>query len=259
MQRFPILAIHGSASSGAFWRPLKEQCGEQRGVFAPDLMGYGKAASVVLPERPSLAYRASPLVQEVQRHGPVHLVAHSFGSSVAMEILKTIPRLILSLTVYEPVMPAIFKSGCQEQDLAYLGDFVDLSRVVSGASPAVGMESFINFWDHQGAWSALPELVRNKLLRVAPMVYRDFQEAMSQPEGIYESIECQLPTHIFVGQGTQPHAMRMAELLRQTTVPHAELTVMKGMGHMGPATHTQTVNRAILGHIQHCETSAMVA
>ncbi|QSP94892.1 alpha/beta hydrolase [Marinobacter salinisoli] len=259
MQRFPIMAIHGSASSGAIWRSLKEQCAGQRTVFTPDLMGYGKAASVALPERPSLAYRASPLVKGIRRHGPVHLVAHSFGSSVALEILRTIPHCILSLTFYEPVLPAIFKGGQEEQDMKFLGDFVDLSRLVSGASPSVGMESFINFWDRQGAWNDLPEIGRNKLLRAAPMVYRDFQEAISQPEGIYETIECRLPTQIFVGQTTQPHARRMADLLLQTAIPHGELTIMDGMGHMGPATHTQTINGAILRHVQESETRAMAA
>lgn len=39
-----VLAIHGSASSGAQWQPLIDELDGQRIVLAPDLPGYGPAA-----------------------------------------------------------------------------------------------------------------------------------------------------------------------------------------------------------------------
>jgi len=252
MQPAPIIAIHGSASSGAMWKPLQQHCQHERQVLTPDLLGYGENRLALLSQTPDLAYRARPLIQCIKQCGAVHLVAHSFGGSVALEIIRTIPQHIKSLTLYEPVMPAIFKGSDGAYDQLYLADLIELSKIVSGTEGHVGMETFLDFWSVPGAWQNLPQPVKDKLAQLAPIVFRDFQEAINEAEHTYSHIPFKKPVHILVGDKTTPHAKRMADLLIQK-LPHGQIELMSDMGHMGPTTHSQQVSQAILNHIENCE------
>lgn len=252
MQSIPILALHGSASSGSMWKSLARRCGPTRTVLTPNLPGYDKIRPQQSGLESSLSLRAKPLLKLIRQQPQVHLVAHSFGSAVALEILKSVPRQIKSLTFYEPVIPAIFKVGDQEHDARYLGDLLSLAKIVGGTSGYAGMETFINFWHSAGAWSTMPPAAQAKLASMAPIVLRDFQEAMKESETSYSAMSFRHPLRILVGANTKPHAQRMTELLLQF-LPHGHAMEMEGMSHLGPATHADKVNGSILQHIQHSE------
>ncbi len=258
MQQIPILAIHGSASSGAMWKVFKRRYAPHSEILTPDLPGYGNQFGYVFCQPPCLAQRAFPLLQHIKRQQGVHLVAHSFGSSVALEIVRQAPDCVRSLTLYEPVVPAIFKQCEDPEDVRWLGDLVGLSQILAGTSAPVAMQTFIDFWHHPGAWVAFSPTVQDKLAQLAPVVLRDFQEAMTEPAATYADIPFTQPVKIFVGQHTQPHARRMAQLLQQG-LPQAQCQVMASMGHMGPLTHAEVVSQAIWQHIQRAEQTALAA
>lgn len=68
----PILALHGSASSGRQWRALAETLAGSRPVVAPDLAGYGPGGIAELDE---LDDRFAPLEDLLRSFDqPVHLV-----------------------------------------------------------------------------------------------------------------------------------------------------------------------------------------
>lgn len=252
MYTIPIMAIHGSASSGSMWKALQRLCGSKRKVLTPNLQGYGCVAPYIFPEPPSLNHRSDPLSALVDPQQGVHLVAHSFGSAVALDLVRKTPGHIKSLTLYEPVVPAIFKDAVNPQDVSLLGDLIGLSKIVSGTSGRVAMEAFINFWHFPGAWSAFSAETQVRLIHLAPVVFRDFQEAMNEPAGAYADLDFPVPVKILVGQNTQPHALRMARLLNQY-LSQGSYEVMDAMGHMGPITHANQVSLAILDHVQKVE------
>ena len=255
MQTPPILAIHGSASSGAMWKPLQQICSPARNVLNPDLLGYGEHQSALISQRTCLAFRAQPLIEVIQQYKSVHLVAHSFGGSVAMEIIKTIPRNIESLTLYDPVIPALFKGSDEVNDQHLLADFIALSKIVAATEGHVGMETFLDFWSVPGAWQSMPQEVKNKLAQLAPMVLRDFEEAISVSQNTYTRIPFNQPVRILVGEKSNGHAHRMAQLLAES-LPHSQVDQMINMGHMGPTTHSQQVSQSILEHIEKAEQSS---
>ena len=249
----PILALHGSASSGGMWRHLQQACLPDRLVLNPDLEGYGRHFDAHSAHQPDLQHRVSMLLDEVKPMPAFHLVAHSYGGAVALELIRYHSQNIKSITLYEPVLPAIFKGRNTDSDMMLLSDLIALSKIVSGTSERVAMESFMRFWGNPGDWAALTLESQNRLQRLAPVVYRDFQEAMGQPQGVYEHIcEYQGPLTILMGGDGKPHAKRMAELLLES-LPQGQIQVLHGMGHMGPATHAESVNRAILHHIREAE------
>jgi pimeloyl-ACP methyl ester carboxylesterase len=84
----PLVLLHGFPSSSYDWRPLLEM-EEEHAVLAPDFLGFG------LSEKPrdhvySLHWQADLVEELARRHlpdGPVFLVAHDMGTSVATELL----------------------------------------------------------------------------------------------------------------------------------------------------------------------------
>jgi pimeloyl-ACP methyl ester carboxylesterase len=81
-----LLLLHGFPTSSYDWRPLLEREREQA-VLAFDFLGFG------LSDKPrehdySLAWQADLAEELVRRHGggPVYVVAHDMGTSVATEL-----------------------------------------------------------------------------------------------------------------------------------------------------------------------------
>lgn len=247
----PVLAIHGSAATGKQWQSLRLDMEHERRVIAPDLPGYGDNAVANGCEQPGLAGRAQPLLALVQRQQrPVHVVAHSFGAAIALELVRALPQAVLSLWLYEPVVPALLKHGGSDTDLAFLSDLSCLAEMLDRASGPTGMSAFVDFWHGGICWPNLSEKRQALLAAQAPTVLRDFREAFDRPVPIRSLERYTAPVQIAVGEETRPHAERMAALL-QALLPNSSRIDFAGMGHMGPCTHEQNVNEVILDWI-HC-------
>ena len=251
----PIVAIHGSASNGAFWDGLTKHYASNRIVLTPDLEGYGKADHRTTNPNATLTARAEPILRSIDTLGQeIHLVAHSFGSAIALEIVKTIPEKIRSLTLYEPVLPALLRDSEQADDMELLGDLLALSDIIRGTAPMVAMETFINFWNEPTAWDRLPNTTRQKLAELAPIVYQDFIEAyFNVVPDTFNQIKFKRPVTMLLGACTNNHAKRMANILLQQ-FPHALTETFEALGHMGPLTHPNIVHASITQHIERAET-----
>src|SRR5437016_14553407 len=82
-----IVLLHGAANGSHSWRRLQRALTSLRlNVFAPDMLGYGKAPA------PSDTYSIQEEVAHLQRAlnlqgvGTMHLVAHSLGSMMGLHL-----------------------------------------------------------------------------------------------------------------------------------------------------------------------------
>src|SRR5258708_1009668 len=98
----PVLLLHSSGLSGRQWRKLAGEIAK-RGMTAivPDLSGHG--ASEAWPEPKPFAYPID--VDEILDivDGSVHVVGHSYGGLLALQVARAIPGLIRSFVLYDPV------------------------------------------------------------------------------------------------------------------------------------------------------------
>jgi len=247
----PIVAIHGSASSGGLWNKLKDEYASDRKVLTPALSGYGKHDSRRLNLHSTLRSRAEPIIESIREmNEQVDLVAHSFGASVAMQIVRVLPKHIRSMTFYEPVIPALLRDSGKVADIELLGDLVALSEIVKGTASNVGMETFINFWSSPGTWEGLDTRTQAKLSELSPIVYQDFVEAyLNLAPNALNRIGYAGPLKILVGENVNTHALRMARILMQH-YPQSSIHSLQDMGHMGPLTHPDEVHTQIMHHIR---------
>ena len=101
-ERPRLLLLHGTLSSRVVWSRLRRELGDCAVVIAPDMPGYGRARwegeSFTLE---GLAGALRPLI-EAER--PTHVVGHSMGGIVALELARhhSFERVgIIGLPVYE--------------------------------------------------------------------------------------------------------------------------------------------------------------
>ena len=102
--RQTILCLHCSGGSGRQWRALTSPLTAHFDVRAPDLIGYLNSGGWPTGARVSLDDEAERLLALlVDTDEPVHLLGHSYGGAVALQMALRWPERIASLTLYEPV------------------------------------------------------------------------------------------------------------------------------------------------------------
>jgi pimeloyl-ACP methyl ester carboxylesterase len=103
----PVLFVHGNLSDGSAWR---EQLGLLprgfRGI-APDLRGFGRSEPAPVDATRGVGDFRDDLVALLDEMGlnAVHLVGHSMGGGIVMDLAARHPGRVLSITVVAPVSP----------------------------------------------------------------------------------------------------------------------------------------------------------
>jgi pimeloyl-ACP methyl ester carboxylesterase len=224
----PVLAIHGSASSGKQWRALQVALGSERRVFAPDLPGYGGGAA----NRDRLNMLSGLLCQIGQ---PVDLVAHSFGGAIALKLAELWPRQIARLTLYDPLVvePARADRPLQPDE------FARLVSITVGHAPESCLEAFMDFWAGAGTWNSLNAMQKARLLDMHPSLMRDVREIL---RGDWAVPEPRFAGPLTVLRGALSPEITRIMCQRLTVIyPHAQMRELPGFGHMTPLTAAEAV------------------
>src|SRR5690349_8336711 len=100
-----VVCLHSSTGSSAQWRALQDAMASRWEVLAPDLHGHGRSPALPDGDVSALAADADAVVAAAGIAArPVHLVGHSYGAAVALQVALRHPRQVRSLTLYEPVV-----------------------------------------------------------------------------------------------------------------------------------------------------------
>jgi pimeloyl-ACP methyl ester carboxylesterase/LPS sulfotransferase NodH/acyl carrier protein len=103
-----ILFMHGLLEQGPVWEPLIQHLDLSTCRYvAPDIRGHGLSGHGSSEQLATLLDYVLDLQAIHQQYAmaPLHLVAHSFGSVIAVAYASAFPRSIKSLTLIEPVLP----------------------------------------------------------------------------------------------------------------------------------------------------------
>jgi lipase len=98
-----LLAIHGLTGHGKRWQPLATQHLAEITVAAPDLIGHGRS-SWAAPWTIDANVAALAALLEQQTDGPAVIVAHSFGSAVALCLAAAHPDRVAALVLLDPAI-----------------------------------------------------------------------------------------------------------------------------------------------------------
>lgn len=245
----PVVLLHSSMSSHRQWLGLANDLAADRQCLLPDLTGYG--GNDLPSQQPwSLAAEAQALLQKLPaelKQQTVDVVGHSYGGALALHLARCQQLQIGKLVLFEPVafhlLPQLADAGALWCEVRALAD------ALPGLPAEAGAQRFIDYWQHDGFFAALPERMQQQLAAQVAKVTLDFQ-ALSQEPASFADYAAAIQGEVLLCTGRQSRvpARRIARALAEV-LPQAKLLEL-ACGHMGPVTDPQLVNPLIVQFLQ---------
>ena len=244
--RETLICLHCSASSGRQWAGLAASLGDQLTVLTPDLIGYAGNAPWPAHAQVSLDDEANALAALIESHpGGVHLLGHSYGGAVALQVAMRWPERIRSLTLYEPVRFALLLRDPEMAPLAY--EVIRLARSVQAAAsttPDAAAVRFVDYWSGVGAWDRLGAARQRPLARCMTKVGAEFGAVIDDRAGPADYKRLTMPVRLLGGDRSPAPVLRILDRL-EVLLPQADRVSLAGLGHMGPVQAPERIALAL--------------
>lgn len=245
--REPMICLHCSGSSGRQWDPYLSALREEHRVFAPDLLGATSPALWPVGAPVSLDDEARALAPLLAA-APAHLVGHSYGGAVALQIALCWPERVRSLTLYEPVRFSLLLRDADAEYRAVGQAVVAVGQrigqeVLAGALDAAAAR-FVDYWSGAGAWQQLGPARQQVIVQRMPKVRAEFEALFADavPPAAWRGLA--MPVRLIGGTQSPLAARRVLDRLAQQ-LPAARRITLNGLGHMGPVQAPHRVLEAI--------------
>lgn len=250
------VCLHASACSRRQWAPLQPMLERHVRTVTPDLVGYGDAAPFVRGGRFRLEQEVATVLEQIaaetgKRNGPLHLIGHSYGGAVALQLALMHPERVASLTLYEPAQfMMLFEDGlksAEAREIRRLRNRV----IVRSRSPFRRWRAarvFVQYWSGEGAWDRLTFGQRRRLSRTVPKIIAEFDAVLSSGVAAADFAGLDIPVRLICGSRTRKTARQICAQLARA-LPRAELVHVEGAGHMAPCTDPGRINPLIAAHV----------
>lgn len=248
-----VVCLHASAASHTQWHGLAQALSARWQVLTPDLHGHGAspawpaqapnrllvdAQAVLALVNAATARAATPATAP-----GMHLVGHSYGAAVALQIALRVPEQVRSLTLYEPVTFGVLQEMAPRDPA--LMEILDITHSVRGLVQRGALDeaaqAFIHYWSGADCWNELAPQQRDAIARRMPPVPRHFDACFAARWQRSALDRLNMPILLMNGEHTRTPSRRVVELLAHA-LPHAVRRELPGAGHLGPMTHAATVN-----------------
>jgi pimeloyl-ACP methyl ester carboxylesterase len=206
--------LHGTPFTSDVWRPIASRFADaENTISVPSLDSRGDSA-----------LHAARIITEIPQDANVHVVGHSFGGQVAIDLallldhderLASLGLLCTRATPYPP-----FTTPAQQ--------------LRDGKRPDI--DATMERWFTARELQFAPQLVdyaRQRLRDVAPDVWADALDSIGHYNRQSELTRVTAPTTLIAAEldtVSSPETMATMAAL----VPHAQLTLLHGTSHMGP-------------------------
>jgi pimeloyl-ACP methyl ester carboxylesterase len=234
----PLVFVHGAASDGRFWQPQLAALADEFTVVAWDQPGAGRSSDV--PADFGVADYADCLAAliEALALGPAHVAGLSWGGTVVLELYRHHPELVATLILVDtyagwkgslPEKEIRSRLAGMRQRLEAPADESDpyLPGLFAGDPPA----EFVPLLEEMAA-SVRPESLRTQHLVMAEVDQRDLLPRIA------------VPTLLIWGELDVRSPLTVARQF-QEAIPHAELVVIPGAGHVSNLEQPERLNEAV--------------
>ena len=248
-----VICLHSNASTSSQWRQLSDTLSDRFHVLAAD--GYGAGKSPDWPPATSATLDAevdflSPVLQAAGDR--FHVVGHSYGAAVALQLAARYPERVRSVVVYEPTLFYLV-AGDHPSTSPAAGIWrasSDATALVQGGDPTSAAERFVDFWMQDGSWREMPEKRQAMVARSLRNVgrWRDATFGAAAQAVAFASL--QVPVLLMWGERSPESAQSVVRLLA-ATLPNVKLGPQPGLGHMGPITDPERANSQIASFLDH--------
>lgn len=249
----PVVLVHASGMSAGRWGRLAGQWTDRYTVYAPQLVGYGQTGPFD-PKRWTLADDVAAVEAVVDaagaEHGQrVHLVGHSYGGWLCLQLARRRPDALASLGLYEPTTFGLLHEADDTEGLADLARFYAdpwfLDPAQSGTDAWLG--AFVDYWNQAEFWQVMGPAQRAPLQAIGAKVFAEVSAVLGDRTGRAAWSGITTPTRVLLGVRTTPAADRATRLLA-SVIPDAELVEIARAGHMAPLVRVGPIGEAFAAH-----------
>lgn len=236
-----VLFLPGSFSTPAAWRPVQKLLPPRYRMVSSSLLGYGRTAETRRAGDAGMAHEVR-LVQALARRagGPLHIVAHSFGGSVALAAALSRQVPVASLALFEANPMALLQGQARSHLMA---EALQLrarfeAAVRHGEPDAAAL--VIDYWGGAGAFAGMPDLVQAYCRGTATSNVLDWSSVFDLRAGPADYAALDIPVLLVRGALSNAAMVEMTDVLA-AHLPRARPAVVHGASHF-----------LITSHAPHC-------
>ncbi|MDZ7906697.1 MAG: alpha/beta fold hydrolase [Cypionkella sp.] len=250
--RRPVLALHPSLAHGGAFAALAATL-PALDFTAPDMIGHGRAAPWdghsdlhSACTRDAIA-QAEAMVRA--NGGPIDIIGHSFGATVALRLALERPELLRAMVLIEPVLFAAARADEAPEYRAYAAQHDLFAALMDSGDLDAAAGEFQRHWGDGRTFAALPAATRAYITHRLPLVAAQTGALVGDSGGImgYLRLEsCPTPALLLRGTNSPPIIAAIHRALA-ARLPNAREVVISGAAHMLPMTHPDQTARALQG------------
>jgi pimeloyl-ACP methyl ester carboxylesterase len=253
----PVVLVHSSVSGNKQWRSLTEALKDRYRVLAINLFGYGDTTPWPGDEVQTLADQADlVLALGSDSGGPLYIVGHSFGGSVALKAALRLGDKVAGLVLLEPnPFYLLYQHGREAafEEVSGLRNHVK-QYGATGDWPKVARH-FADYWIGDGTWERMPAKRRRAFLNGLPPIFYEWDAVMNEKTTIDTWAKLPAETLIVSAAATKRPIREIVELFVEAC-PHWSFVEITGGGHMAPLFQPDLVNPIIREFLDSIEASA---
>ena len=248
-----VLFIPGSYSTHAAWRPIQKLLSQPCRFIGTSLCGYGSTPETRTRDDDGIAHEVRVIEAAARRAGgPVHLVGHSFGGTVALAAALSGSVNVASLTLFEANPLALLR---RSMAALYRGaletSHVFAAAVAAGDPDAPGL--IIDFWGGDQTFAMMPESVRSYCRESAPANVLDWGTDFGFDPSTEAIAALDLPVLLVRGALANPAMVAMTDLLQQL-LPRSRPKIVESAGHFLISTHAPECAALLEAFLRECTT-----
>lgn len=251
-----VVLVPGSCSTGAAWRPMMAVWNGRFRCVTTSLLGYGGTTERRDPKAPAIGPEADAIEAVIGRAGgPVHLIGHSFGGSVALATALRRHVRIASLSIVEaPVAPLLRHLG-EDELYAGFNRMTDVYFAAFKRGEPEAVAEMIDFYGGAGTFASWPPRLRAYAVETTHVNILDWSCGYAFPESAEQLAGIDVPTLVLWG-GASPRAVQRANELLADHIPGAERMTIAGAAHFMIATHAVHVAEVVAQHVAKADRAA---
>ncbi|MEO0380272.1 MAG: alpha/beta hydrolase [Pseudomonadota bacterium] len=237
-----MLAIHCSLAHSGAWRGMGAALGDMVTLHAYDLPCHGKSGDWdgqgVMHD--TATDMALSILDDL---GPVDVIGHSFGATVALRLAIEHPARVRSLIMFEPVYFAPAMADDPSFATSYAQDTAAFEAGLDAGDQMGAARAFFATWGDAASWKDVPQSTRDYMAARISFVRASAPFLIDDSAGLLAPgrfAQANMPSLLLRGADSPWASTVSAAIARR--LPNAEQIALDGIGHMGPVTHPDAVS-----------------
>jgi pimeloyl-ACP methyl ester carboxylesterase len=247
------LLIHCSLGHAGGWSRMAAALDDLMTAIAYDLPGHGRSADWDgTSDIQGVSTAMAVDLLEGESTGPVDVIGHSFGGTVALRLAVERPDLVRSLVLVEPVFFSVAAADRPDLKVGEDPHMIRYRAALQAGDRDAAAAAFTAIWGDGRGWERLPAsqraamAARIHLIEAGhPAIYGDVAGMLSG--GKLEHIAC--PVLLMRGADSPEAIVAINDGLARR-IPQAHHVAVPGAGHMAPITHPAEVAAAVRNFLQ---------